>query len=80
MRDSCSRYAATNSGESGVRQSLRHAKRAGRPGWAGRAAFRTVLRATANVPPLRRAMGPLARHMNHFRSDQQKFGNNREKL
>jgi 2-polyprenyl-6-methoxyphenol hydroxylase-like FAD-dependent oxidoreductase len=43
-------------GFAAVKQSLRNAWRAGYSTWPGRAAFRTVLRLTAAVPPLRRAM------------------------
>lgn len=43
-------------GFAAVRTSLRHAKQAGTPGWAGRALFRTAIRAVRVVPPLRRAM------------------------
>jgi salicylate hydroxylase len=43
-------------GFAAVRQSLRHAERAASTSWAGRAGFRTMLRLTAAIPPLRRAM------------------------
>jgi salicylate hydroxylase len=43
-------------GFAAVKKSLKNAQQAARSTWAGRAAFRTMLRVTATVPPMRRAM------------------------